>query len=61
MVLIYCYGKITEDICIKLYTIVLAFHEDLEKSKGTKNCVDQAKKAGLDVIVTTGLDKTKDD
>lgn len=29
--------------------LVLAFHDDLENSKGTKNMVNQAKKAGLPV------------
>lgn len=32
-------------------TIVYAFHDNLEKSKGTKNCVNQALKLGLNVNV----------
>lgn len=30
---------------------VLAFHDDIEKSKGTKNMVKQAEKAGIDVTI----------
>lgn len=30
-------------------TLVLAFHDNLEQSKGTKHCVNEAKKAGLDI------------
>lgn len=32
-------------------TVVLAFHDAIEKSRGTKNCVARAKKAGLPVFV----------
>ena len=32
-------------------TIVLAFHDNLELSKGTKDCVKQATKAGLNILV----------
>ena len=32
-------------------TLVLAFHNDLENSKGTKDMVRQARKAGVEVIV----------
>lgn len=32
-------------------TLVLAFHDDLEKSKGTKDMHDRAKKAGINVKV----------
>lgn len=32
-------------------TIVLAFHDDLSTSKGTKQCVGQAEKAGLEIIL----------
>jgi hypothetical protein len=32
-------------------TIVLAFHDNLDLSKGTKDCVKQATKAGLNVLV----------
>jgi hypothetical protein len=32
-------------------TIVLAFHNDLENSKGTKNCINQAIKSGLEVYL----------
>lgn len=31
--------------------LVLAFHNDLSKSKGTKNMIEQAKKAGVKVQV----------
>lgn len=31
--------------------LVLAFHDDIENSKGTKNMVNQAKKAGIPVEV----------
>ena len=34
-------------------TTVLAFHSDIEKSKGTKHCIEQAKLKGLDVILVT--------
>lgn len=34
-------------------TIVLAFHDNLEESKGTKNCVNLAKKTGLQVEIWT--------
>jgi hypothetical protein len=30
---------------------VIAFHSDIENSKGTKNCVDQAKERGIQVEV----------
>jgi hypothetical protein len=36
--------------------IVLAYHNDLEHSKGTRNMVDQASKAGLEVIVQKSPD-----
>ena len=32
-------------------TIVLAFHDNLDMSKGTKHCVNYAKKKGLKVIL----------
>jgi YspA, cpYpsA-related SLOG family len=32
-------------------TVVLAFHDSLEESKGTLNCVNEAKKQGLKVIL----------
>ena len=32
-------------------TVVLAFHDDLTQSKGTKNCVEYATKQGLDIII----------
>lgn len=28
--------------------LVVAFHNDIDKSKGTKNCLDQAKKKGIE-------------
>jgi hypothetical protein len=31
--------------------LVVAFHNDLSKSKGTKNCVGEAKKRGIPVVV----------
>jgi hypothetical protein len=37
--------------------LVLAFHDDLENSKGTKNMIEQAKKAGVRVQVVTHSDK----
>lgn len=33
--------------------IVLAFHSNIEKSKGTKNMVEQAKKKGIKVRIIT--------
>jgi hypothetical protein len=33
--------------------LVLAFHEDISKSKGTKNCVEQAQKRGIPVRFIT--------
>lgn len=36
--------------------LVLAFHSDLAKSKGTKHMVEIAMKAGVEVIVITGED-----
>jgi len=41
-------------------TLVLAFHNNLEKSKGTKHMVKIAKEAGVPVIVITekGIDET---
>jgi hypothetical protein len=32
-------------------TYVLAFHDNIEKSKGTKHCMEYAKKLGLEVIL----------
>jgi len=32
----------------------LAFHEDLNKSKGTANMVRQARKAGIPVVIYGG-------
>ena len=32
-------------------TLVIAVHEDISKSKGTKNMVEQAEKRGIDVLV----------
>lgn len=34
--------------------IVVAFHNDIDNSKGTKNCVTQAKLKGIKTIVITG-------
>lgn len=34
-------------------TIVLAFHDNLHLSKGTKNCAEMAEKAGLEVSYKT--------
>lgn len=34
--------------------IVLAFHEDLENSKGTGHCVKEARKRGYDVKIYSG-------
>lgn len=34
--------------------LVLAFHDDIEHSRGTKNMVEQAKKAGIPVRIITG-------
>ncbi len=31
--------------------LVLAFHKDIRKSKGTKDCVNRAKKAGIPVEI----------
>jgi len=31
--------------------IVYAFHNDIEKSKGTKHCITEAKKRGIEVVV----------
>lgn len=31
--------------------LVIAFHNDLENSKGTKNCVEEAEKRGIEVKV----------
>lgn len=37
--------------------LVLAFHNDLEHSKGTKDCVNRARKAGIDVRhITVSMD-----
>jgi hypothetical protein len=33
---------------------VIAFHEDLPSSKGTRDCVNQAKARGVEVEVITG-------
>jgi len=33
--------------------IVIAFHNDISKSKGTKNCVESAKKRGIKVKIIT--------
>jgi hypothetical protein len=33
--------------------VVLAFHNNFKRSKGTKNCVDQALKRGLEVWLNT--------
>lgn len=36
--------------------LVIAFHDDLENSKGTRNCVEQAEKLGIPVSrITTKL------
>lgn len=32
-------------------TVVLAFHEHINESKGTKHCIEYAKKAGLKVLL----------
>ena len=32
-------------------TIVYAFHDNVDKSRGTKNCVNQATKMGLKVVI----------
>lgn len=37
--------------------LVLAFHSNIEESKGTKHMVKIARKAGIEVIIVTGLDK----
>jgi hypothetical protein len=37
--------------------LVIAFHEDIESSKGTKDCVNEALRRGIQVEVITGLDK----
>jgi YspA, cpYpsA-related SLOG family len=44
-------------------TLVLAFHDSLEESKGTLNCVNEAKKQGLKVILHShpSTDKPKAD
>ena len=34
--------------------LVIAFHQDLEHSKGTKNMVEQARKAGIQVNIYGG-------
>ena len=31
--------------------VVIAFHEDIERSKGTKNMISQACEQGIDVIL----------
>ena len=36
--------------------LVMAFHSDLSKSKGTKNMIEQATKAGIKVIHVKGKD-----
>lgn len=36
--------------------LVLAFHHNISESKGTKNCVQQAKKAGIPAVIITGGD-----
>lgn len=33
-------------------TIVLAFHSDIENSKGTKHCVNECKKYNLEILLT---------
>jgi len=34
--------------------LVLAFHENLTESKGTKHCIKEAKRRGIDVLLFTG-------
>jgi len=31
--------------------LVVAFHKDLSRSKGTKNCVYNARRMGIDVMI----------
>jgi len=44
----------TSMISIGKPDLVLAFHEDLNKSKGTANMVRQARKAGIPVVIYGG-------
>jgi hypothetical protein len=37
--------------------MVAAFHNDISKSKGTKNMIVQAKKAGIKVILLTDTER----
>jgi hypothetical protein len=37
--------------------LVLAFHDDISKSKGTRNMVDQAMKAGVKVVIIGSTDE----
>lgn len=41
--------------------VVLAFHNDLAKSRGTKDCVKEAIKRGLPVILFTESDTIRDE
>jgi hypothetical protein len=40
--------------------LVLAFHNDLENSKGTRNCVEEAKKRDVPVLVISSGDKLEE-
>ncbi len=45
-------GPMRNDVMLDLEPdIVYAFHNDLENSKGTKHCVTEAKKRGIEVVV----------
>lgn len=35
--------------------LVIAFHDDIENSKGTKNCKEEAEKRGIEVILISTI------